>query len=261
MVCPNCGAQQPDGAVECSSCAVIFAKWRARANAAFAPPVPSARAAPTDITEVLAASPEPRRGLGVFPLLAAAIGAAWLWLAYWPVPQASLVPDAPVKAGDAVVTYRNGQKCLLSDAKLDYTYSYAFRGYRVCSSRGHCASGSSLTKTADALRVASTSGGPLDLPLSRIGEIRFAGETDPGKPDQGRITGVELATREGRTHRLYCAESQAIVPDANFAWGESFQPQRVSLRGSPAENDCPASLNLTSAQHELGRTPLRIEFY
>lgn len=34
MNCPNCGAGHEDGALECSGCGVIFAKWRARTERA-----------------------------------------------------------------------------------------------------------------------------------------------------------------------------------------------------------------------------------
>jgi hypothetical protein len=62
MNCPSCGLKAGDGAVECSGCGVIFAKWKARQDA---PP----RAKPDD-------------GLGAGPVLlvlALALSAVWLY--------------------------------------------------------------------------------------------------------------------------------------------------------------------------------------
>lgn len=47
MNCPSCAQPQPDPSTECAACGVIFAKWKARAEAkAAAPAVSSSFAAP-----------------------------------------------------------------------------------------------------------------------------------------------------------------------------------------------------------------------
>ncbi len=46
MQCPNCASQEPDGAVECRACMIIFEKWRQRAAVAAVSPPPEPAAAP-----------------------------------------------------------------------------------------------------------------------------------------------------------------------------------------------------------------------
>lgn len=46
MNCPSCGQSQPNNATECAACGVIFAKWKARAEAQAAAPAVSSAAAP-----------------------------------------------------------------------------------------------------------------------------------------------------------------------------------------------------------------------
>lgn len=41
MTCPNCGAANPDGAIECGSCGVVFEKWRRKQEAAQAAAAPA----------------------------------------------------------------------------------------------------------------------------------------------------------------------------------------------------------------------------
>lgn len=52
MKCPKCGFENPDGAEDCRSCGIFFAKWRkmAEAKAAAGEPAPAAETAPPEST-------------------------------------------------------------------------------------------------------------------------------------------------------------------------------------------------------------------
>src|SRR5688572_24484450 len=86
MNCPACGATAADGAIECSSCGVVMAKWRPRA----APPAPAPKKVPS--------SSLPR------PLLVAALGlggAALIVGLFWNYsirPRMEALEGKPVKA-------------------------------------------------------------------------------------------------------------------------------------------------------------------
>jgi hypothetical protein len=78
MKCPNCGAEAAAGAVDCAKCAIIFAKWKKRAE-------PAVR---LDVEETLqdAVLLAAARNRGRIRLAAAAFVAVWLAglaLYYW----------------------------------------------------------------------------------------------------------------------------------------------------------------------------------
>jgi hypothetical protein len=85
--CPKCEYEQPDGALECARCGIIFARWRdpwGHQAPAWAPPTAQSTAPAT--------SSGPRSILKIAGFLGAAAG--WLWFFFWapgglPVPSES----------------------------------------------------------------------------------------------------------------------------------------------------------------------------
>ncbi|HAM35041.1 MAG TPA: hypothetical protein DEB40_07530 [Elusimicrobia bacterium] len=251
MLCPNCRAQQPDAALECSACGVIFAKLQARTQAA----------------QVFAYSPgaatdpaQPFR-VGIFPFLAAGLAALWAAMALLPVPLKLSAAAPPTAQPGALITYRNGEKCLVDSPIFEYTY---LRNNNSPNSPviliGSWAY-SNITRTEPELRLASSDVPIPTLAIPDIREIRFVSEFDKSRPRGMLVSSVEIVAKSGQSQIIPASESGLLLPDPNYAWGQGFKPQKIFLKGS-FESACQKNeLALSEKAHDQDQAPLRVEFH
>ncbi len=247
--CPKCSAEYAPGALECSACGIIFAKWQARQE-----PV---------VDEVENTKKFPVLILLLVVVVGIAVAAGWLL--YDPEPE---IP--PLAANQVRVTYTTGEQCLWNDWSFKIrreVQNNRARGNVLITGRPNVE-----TEIDTTLRVYTENGEKLALTRDQLREFSFTTVPDVNNSSNNTVVSLTIKTANNSI-RFPAIElpkfsrSRVLVPVASYyfpqqsgdymRWGNV----RMTLAGKAAEGcSIDREISLTRPGHYKKRTPERVEF-
>lgn len=162
-------------------------------------------------------------------------------------------------AGSALVTFRNGQKCVFSNATFSNEVILAppegviLEDMRKAQARHQ----KRETQQLNLLRDAE----PLVIPQSDVMEIRFYSGPDPDKPTRVRVSGIDIVTKSGAVESFSPTDDVALVPDVAEIEPSAGARVRLFLRAENAGHcDRVPFILMSSLDQDMHEAPVRVEF-
>ena len=273
LTCPDCGLEQAVWLPDCPRCGVEGVSWRDASE-----PAPERERKtlplhqPTFHVAERAGLARPGWLLATLVLAASTLVAVVLGGGQGEEASAAAVAAEPV-VGAVLVTYRNGDKCLVHDWGFRY-----LRTYRRHEEKNGVVVADLVDRHEavedDVLRYYGPLGEHRAVQASELGTIHLVVGARSDGQDGFAVDETRIVT-ERFTDDLLPTEIPAsyrfrlLVPDAPHFWPESYEDQPERWRGVSVHlvgrfsDVCPGPehIDLTSDRHALPWTPIRLEFH